>query len=84
MVVEVVKSDQISNIDGFHMVSSGLIKISGSSYPHIMHDLIQSSKCDFTIFENFRTCQGVEALQIYLMVMLRYHISSKVPKLSQI
>ena len=55
--------------DGCHLVGSGLIENGSSSYPHTMHDLVQSSKCDFTIMEIYWNCQGVEALQLSLMVM---------------
>lgn len=69
LVEQVVKFNQISDKDGCHQVSSCLIEINNSSYPHTMHDLVQSSKCDFTILESSGTYQGVEALQLPLMVM---------------
>lgn len=68
MVVKVVKYDENSDKDGFHSVNSDPIEINESSYPHTMHDMVKNSKCDFTILENFGTCQGVEALRIPLMV----------------
>lgn len=49
-----------------------------------MHDLVQSSKYDFTILESYGTCQAVEALQLLLMVMLGSRNSSKPPELSEI
>ena len=70
LVVEIVKSDQINDKYGCHLVSRGLIEIIGSYYPHTMHDLIQSSECDFTILESFRNFQEVKALQLPLMVKL--------------
>ena len=66
------------------MVRSAFIETNGSSYPQTMHDLVQSSKCDFTILGNFGTCQGVEALQLLLMVMSISHNFGKPPKLNQI
>lgn len=84
MVVEVEKSGQISDKYGCHPMSCGLIETSGSNYPHTMHDLFQYSKCDFTIFKSFWTCQEVEALQILSMVMSGSCDSGERPKLSQI
>lgn len=85
LVVEVVRSYQINDRDGYHLVSSGPIEIKGCTYPHTyMHDIIQSSKCDFTILESFGTCQEVEALQLLLMVMSGSHDSDKIPELIQI
>ena len=57
LVVEVVESIQISDRDGFHLVSIGPIGITGNSYLNAMHDLIQSSKYDFTILEIFENFQ---------------------------
>lgn len=56
MVVDFEKSVEISEKDGCHLVSSGLIETSGSIYRHTMHDLIQLSECDFTILESSKTC----------------------------
>lgn len=56
LVVEVEKSDRDSDRDGFHLVNSDLIKISERSYPHSVHDLVQSLGCDFTILDTFGTC----------------------------
>lgn len=51
LVVEVEESSQTNEKYGFHRVSSGIIETSGSSYPHTMHDPVQSSKCNFTILK---------------------------------
>lgn len=84
LVFKVVKYDQISNRDGFHLVDSDIIKIGERNFPHTMHDLVQSSKCDLIILESFRTYQGVEELQLPFMVMLGPHNSSKISELSQV
>lgn len=72
IIVEVESFGQISDRDGFHLVSSGFIETSGSSYPETMQDLVKSSKCDFVILEISGIYQGVESLQLPLMVMSRY------------
>lgn len=84
LVAEVVKSGQIKDRDGYDLVSSGPVEITGSNYLHTMHDLIQSSKCDFTILENFGTCEEIEELQPPLMVISGSRDSSNIYKLSQI
>lgn len=84
MVVLVEKSNEISGRDGCNPVGNGFIETSGSSYPQTMHDLIQSSKHNFTILESFGTFQGVEAPQIMLMVMSRSCNSGNPPEISQI
>ena len=79
MFVGFEKPDQINYVDGFHLDSSYLLEINGSSYPHTMHDLIQSSKCNPAILEHSGTCLKVEEIQLPLMVMLGSCNSSKVP-----
>lgn len=84
LVIEIVKSDQISDKDGYHLVGRGLIETTRSNYPHTMHDMVQSLECDFTILESFRTCQELEALQLMFMVMLGSCEFGKFLELSQI
>ena len=64
--------------------NSDLVEVIDDSCPRTMHDLIQSSKCDFTILESSDTCQKVEELKLPLMVMSRSRGSGKIPKLSHI
>ena len=52
LVVQVEKSNEISDRDGCHPMRNGFIETSGSSYPQTMHDLIQSSKHNSTILES--------------------------------
>ena len=75
MIVEVENSNETSDKDGFHPVRSS--EINNNSYPQTMCDSIQASKCNSTIVEISGTYQGVEALQLLLMVMLGSHNSSK-------
>lgn len=84
MVVEDKNSIQSGDKVDYHLVSSGIIETSGSSYSHTMYDLVQYSGCDFTILERFSTSQEVEAFQIPLMVMSGSHDFGKPPKLSQV
>lgn len=56
MGAEVEESCQTIDKDGCHPMSSGHIETDGSNYPHTMHNLVQSSKCDFTILESFGIC----------------------------
>ena len=84
LVVEVKKSSIIYDRDGSYSMSSGLTETSTNNYPQTMHDLVQASKCNYTILGISKTFQGVEALQISLMVMLGSRNSCKPPKLSQI
>lgn len=83
LVVEVEKFGQVSDRDGCNSVRIGIIETNGSKYICTMHDLVQSSRCDFTILEIFGTFQEVETFQISLMVMLGYHNSDKPLELSQ-
>lgn len=84
LVIEVLKYNKINDRDGFHLVSSGPIEIISNNYLHTMHDMIQSSKFDFSILESTRICQEVEALQLLLMVMSISRDSGKIPELGQI
>ena len=75
IVVETEKSGETCDIDGSHLTNN--FEISNNDHPQTMHCLVQASKCDSTILESSRTCQGVEALQLLLMVMSGYRDSSK-------
>lgn len=81
---EDVNFDQISDVDGSHLDSSDLVEITDGSCPYTMHDPIQSSKGNFIFLESFGTHQGLEALQLLLMVMSSSCDSSKIPEISQI
>jgi len=65
-------------------MSNGLAKSRNINYPQTMHDIVQASKYDSTILISFTTRQGVEALQLLLMVMWGSCDSDTPPKLSQI
>lgn len=84
LVVEVEKSSEVSDRDGCHPIRNSLIETNGNNYPHTIHDLVQPSKCDSTIFEISKNCDGFEALQLPLMVMSRSHDFDKPPELRQI
>ena len=73
--MKVIKYDRTSHKDGFHKVNSDLIEISERSYPHTMHDLVQSSQFDFKIPKSLGTFSRFEALHLMLMVMSRSHNS---------
>jgi len=62
------KFDEACDRDGYHPNRS--FEINNNNHPQAMHDLVHISKCNFSILECFGTCQGVEALQRPLMVML--------------
>jgi len=66
LFLEDLNSNLISDIDGFHLDNSDPVTIIGGSFPHTMHDVIQSSKCDSIIFEISRTYQEVKARQLRL------------------
>ena len=66
---ENVNSNRITDINGYHLDCSDLVKITGGSSPCTIHNMIQSSKFNYIILESSGTHQEVEALQISLMVM---------------
>jgi len=82
LIFKVVKSDKISEIYGYHTIDSDVIKVSEIRCPHIMHNLVQYLKCDFTILESSGTSQGVKALQPFFMVISGPRNSGKIPELS--
>lgn len=55
MVFEGVSYNQISDVDEYPLDSSDPVGIINGSYPHTMHDLIQTSKCNSTILESLQT-----------------------------
>ncbi len=59
-------------------------EISNNTHPQAMHDLVHIPRCNFSILESSGTCQGVEALQHSLMVMLGPRDSGKPIKSNQI
>lgn len=80
MVVEAKKYSERYDGDGCHPKRN--FEISNKNHPQTMHDLVQASKCDSTILDSSETCQGVEALQLLLMVMPGSHNSGKCPEIN--
>ncbi len=84
LFVYFLKYDQDNDVDCFHVNISDLVHLTDSSFPHAIHNLAQVSKCNYLTFESSEICEGVEALQILLMVMLSYHNINEIPKQCQI
>ena len=74
--------DEACDRDGCHPKRS--FEINSNNHPQAMHDLVHISKCNFSILESSKTCQGVNARQHPLMVMSRPRDSSKPVKPNQI
>ena len=65
----------------YHLIHNIPVEIIDDSHLHTNVELTMLSKFNHPIFESSRTCQGVEALQLQLLVMLGFDNHDEVSKL---
>lgn len=84
LFLKVKKYDHTSDVDGFHLNNSDLVEITNNICPHVIFNMTHLSNYNYSTFESFETCEGVDTLKLPLMVMLGSHNPDGVLKVGQI
>lgn len=66
LFVEFEKSNQTSEVDGYHLNDGDLVH---RSCPHAIYNLTHFTKCFYLSFQSFKTCQEDKELQLSSMVI---------------